>query len=144
MSITERSRAVHNGSCRDIYYESPTDFAEGGRSLVEHAKKKLLYNELAPLYDLAISRDTQREVNFLIDLIETFRPSSKSILDLGCGVGRHAGPLSNRHEVTGIDISGKMIRVARKRYPECEFHEMDMRNITLERSFDVAIRMSKN
>ena len=39
------------------------------------------------------------------------------ILDVGCGLGRHAGALSLRgHQVTGADLSPRVLRLARERW----------------------------
>jgi SAM-dependent methyltransferase len=124
-------------------YVLPVDsFVTGTVPLVDHAKGKLLYNELAPLYDLAVWRDTRREVEGLLSLIRRFRPTSRTVLDLGCGVGRHAGALSAiGFSVTGVDLSPAMLAVARRRNPTCRFVTGDFRSIRLRAAFDVAIIM---
>ncbi len=77
-----------------------------------------------------------------------FRKHSKrrihSILDVGCGTGNHAYILAKRgYEVVGIDQSSQMLQAAREKASRSshnpEFHEMDMRNITLRRVFDTAM-----
>jgi SAM-dependent methyltransferase len=41
------------------------------------------------------------------------------IVDLGCGHGRHSGPLRRSgYDVTGVDISERCLRIARTRFPE--------------------------
>lgn len=128
---------------RKKYYVDPAKFILKHESLVGHAKSKLLYNELAPIYDLAISRDTSREAAFLNDIIKSFKPESKRILDLGCGVGRHAELLNKNYgySVTGIDISDEVICFARIRAPSSTFLKMDLRDIHFCEKFDVAICM---
>lgn len=43
------------------------------------------------------------------------RPHER-VLDLGCGTGRLGALLADRYTVTGIDVSGAMLRQARRRY----------------------------
>ena len=70
----------------------------------------------------------------------------KSIIDLGCGTGGHAIPLAKRgYQVTGIDSSREMISVAKKKAANfklnIDFRVMDLRRLSLGRSFDAAICM---
>lgn len=51
------------------------------------------------------------------------------IIDLGCGDGRDTAYFKNKGlDVTGIDLSKEMISIARKKYPNCTFLNMDMRD----------------
>jgi trans-aconitate methyltransferase len=124
-------------------YILPVDSVVAGRiPLVDHARRKLLYNELASLFDLAVHRDSHREVDAIMSLVQRLRPESKTLIDLGCGVGRHAGLLSRcGFNVTGIDISPAMLAVARKRYPACAFLAGDFRSHRLQYQSDIAIIM---
>jgi len=66
---------------------------------------------------------------------ERFRPYQSTILDLGCGVGRITEFMSfDFKEVIGIDISGVMIRKAKKRlkkFTSVKFIETDGESIPL-------------
>jgi ubiquinone/menaquinone biosynthesis C-methylase UbiE len=67
--------------------------------------------------------------------------SSKRVLVLGCGPGEDAGYLKSQgaEEVVGIDISEKLLEIAKLNHPECEFHLMDMEHLELpDNSFDFA------
>lgn len=46
---------------------------------------------------------------------------SRQVLDLGCGTGVLAGHLNKKVSYTGIDLSEKMIDIARKNHPDREF-----------------------
>jgi hypothetical protein len=81
---------------RLIYHKKREEVVSFETSLVDHAKDKLLYHELAEFFDLAVSRNTERELSFLGDIIRKFAPLTRDIVDLGCGVGRHSGGLSER------------------------------------------------
>jgi len=143
MSESLGSKKIIQSLQRTMYYIPPEQFLSSNRSLVEHARFKLLYNELAPFYELATLRDSEREVAFLHKIMRLFKPKATRVLDAGCGVGRHAELLHKKYgySVTGIDISEKMTQLARQRCPDCEFAEMDMRDIELGDDFDVAICM---
>ena len=69
----------------------------------------------APEYDNNVfTRNTLEETDFLIE--ELGLAPSASILDIGCGTGRHAVELARRsYRVTGVDISAGMLAQARKK-----------------------------
>ncbi len=60
------------------------------------------------------------------------------ILDVGCGTGRDARWFSeNGYDVTGVDYSANMLKIARKEAPKADFLKKDMRNLGFDRdSFD--------
>jgi SAM-dependent methyltransferase len=65
-------------------------------------------------------------------------PPHSSILDAGCGPGHHARFLARRgHEVTGIDLSGGMLDMARKSVRAVTFARMDAQDLRFSpQSFD--------
>lgn len=78
--------------------------------------------------------DNQIEQRML--LLSTLPPQA-SILDVGCGPGRDASFFtSNGHRVCGIDLSEKMLEMARLRAPEAVFRKMDFANMNLGEEFD--------
>jgi 2-polyprenyl-3-methyl-5-hydroxy-6-metoxy-1,4-benzoquinol methylase len=71
------------------------------------------------------------------------RPGSTA-LDVGCGVGRWALELARLgHDVTGIDLSPRMIERAEVRAREadlaCRFEVADTANLSLHRTFDLIL-----
>jgi len=66
----------------------------------------------APIYDEnEFTKNTVREVDFLLEELEL--PSGASILDVGCGTGRHSVELARRgYAVTGLDLSAEMLAKA--------------------------------
>lgn len=88
------------------------------------------------------TKGTVAEVDFLVKLFDL--PKGASILDVGCGVGRHSLELARRgYHTLGIDISIGFIDVARKSATTeglpAEFHVVDARDMTFVRKFDAAI-----
>ena len=62
------------------------------------------------------------------------------VLDVCCGTGEFAAWLSAAHDVTGVDLSGPMLDVARVRVPGSNFVQADMRTFRLAvPPFDAAV-----
>lgn len=79
----------------------------------------------------------EKEVNF---------NRSISILDIGCGTGRHAIELTKRgYKVTGIDLSESQLSRAKEKAKaenlEISFLQHDARNLPFEQEFDLAIML---
>lgn len=116
------------------------------KSFTEHAKNKLLYNELSKYYMEAIANDTDLESEFISSVFKkNIGKESGTLLDCCCGVGRHDYILGNKgYKVTGIDISESQIANAKKIHsnPNTRYKVMDVRNINnLKNKFDMAICM---
>ena len=94
-------------------------------------------------------KDYDGEATYIDHLIGKHSPGAKSVLDLGCGTGRHDLLLARMgYEVTGIDLSNEMILVANNQLSSVNgvmlslnFQNGDMRTIRLEKSFDVVISL---
>lgn len=65
-------------------------------------------------------------------------PEGATLLDVGCAGGTKTKYLVDRgFNVTGIDLSDNMIKIAQRELPSVEFHAMDMRNVReLNKIFD--------
>jgi SAM-dependent methyltransferase len=62
-------------------------------------------------------------------IVESLEPGTR-VLDLGCGTGEPASrELAKRFDVTGVDISGAMIRRAREAVPSGRFIRADMTKV---------------
>ena len=87
---------------------------------------------------------TQSDVDGIVNLLAL--PQGNSILDLCCGLGRHAIPLAQRgYMVTGLDLSEVFLREAEKEALAKGVHvdwlHADMRNIPFENEFDAVINI---
>ena len=72
--------------------------------------------------------------------------TSKTILDIGCGTGRHAVELARRgYSVTGIDLSESMLAVAKEKAAKAglsvDFRRCDARALPFKAEFDAAIML---
>ena len=76
-------------------------------------------------------------------MVNSTNAKINSILDLGCGTGKHDFLLSEKgYQITGIDISNEMIEIAEStNKPNIEFVLGDVRNIDLNKKFDAVISL---
>ncbi len=104
-----------------------------------------LFSNFARSYDQeAFTKGTLREVDFIEQ--ELGYDHSTTILDVGCGTGRHAIELASRkYQVTGIDLSGDQLAHAKRKAQsasvEVEWLQMDARTLTFDRQFGAAIML---
>jgi SAM-dependent methyltransferase len=102
----------------------------------------------SPLYEKLYANRDEEEASFLAGLIEKEIPMSdyRSILDLGCGRGRHSLTLAEKgYRVTGIDLSQNAIEKAGKiaeqrKLTNVEFIVGDMR-VPLPETFDAVLNL---
>jgi len=98
-------------------------------------------------YDLLYKdKDYEAEVEYVEDLINKLHPNAKTILDMGCGTGRHAEILCEKgYIVHGVDLSGEMIRIAEERRVGKEdrlsFTCSDIAELNLDKKFDIVVSL---
>jgi len=63
----------------------------------------------------------------------------KTMLHLGCGAGGHDLHFRKHFELTGVDISEDMLKIAKELNPDVRYIHGDMRSIRLKQEFDVVI-----
>jgi ubiquinone/menaquinone biosynthesis C-methylase UbiE len=107
-----------------------------------------VFDHYAQYYDLLYSiKGYEAETNYVCALIEKFGAGSKSMLDLGCGTGNHDFHFAQHgYEVTGVDLSPKMISVANQKKAEkglenISFQEGNILSLQLNREFDVVVSL---
>lgn len=109
----------------------------------------MVFNEYARYYDLLYSdKDYPGEVDYVLARIKRCGVDPQSVLDLGCGTGRHAIELAHRGiQVCGVDLSGSMIRIAQSKvtsFPKSaaggvQFSHADIRSLDLGQTFDTVV-----
>jgi SAM-dependent methyltransferase len=100
------------------------------------------FEKYARFYELFNQeKDYEAEVDYIIGLITQYAPGApRSVLELGMGTGGHARILQEKgFEVTGIERSAEMERLARENGVECVLG--DISQADLEREFDVVISL---
>lgn len=102
-----------------------------------------MFSKSAQYYDeiyASVDKDYAAEANKVHEFIQKYKRSpGNSLLDVACGTGVHAGYLSENYQVEGVDLDAQMLSVARKKYPQIRFHQGDMMDFSLSRSFDVVV-----
>ncbi len=87
-------------------------------------------------YDVFAPEASTRLVDTFIELSRL--KSGARVADLGCGSGTFTARLERAgYDCVGLDISAKLIAVARRKYPEIEFAEGDIEQLPFpDASFD--------
>lgn len=76
-------------------------------------------------------KELERYLRFLI-------PYNSSVIEIGCGTGELLAAIKPGRGF-GIDISPKMVEIARKKFPNLQFEIGDLENIQVEEKFDYVI-----
>jgi SAM-dependent methyltransferase len=117
-----------------------------------------VFGAYSQYYDLLYKdKDYAGEAAYVRSLIEQHRPGARSLLDLGCGTGRHALLLAaSGYAVTGVDRSVEMLVAARTQLADAspeyaaqlassgvapEFLEGDVRSVRTGKKFDVVVSL---
>ncbi len=102
--------------------------------------REVLYGDLAAFYDRIYHfKDYETEASDLLRLAKRFlKRRPQSLLDVGCGTGRHLAEFARYLSVRGVDRSPEMLRVARQRLgPSVPLVRGDMRRFDLKTTVDV-------
>lgn len=96
-------------------------------------------------YHMLYRHRDENEASEFIDRLLSYihlKPGSR-VLDLACGKGRHSIFLHSRgFQVTGIDLSGESIRMAKvHEAPGLEFGVQDMRDFHFDEKFDCIVNL---
>jgi SAM-dependent methyltransferase len=77
----------------------------------------MVFEQYAQFYDLYYAeKNYSKEADFILELVSRFGLQPKSVLDMGCGSGRHLFELANRGvRGYGFDLSVEMLKLARER-----------------------------
>lgn len=102
-------------------------------------ESRVSYNQMAFDYDTSIEgRYTAFHIEELVNTV--LLKENDRVLDVACGTGTLLGRLNNKAKIHayGIDISEKMIDVARQKYPKITFKAQSCHPLSFEdESFDI-------
>ena len=105
-----------------------------------------VFQSYAAYYDLLYQgKDYNAEANYIDFLIKKYLKNAETILELGCGTGKHAAFLAKKgYNVWGVDISEEMVKQAKNSFEKqndlfekLSFSLGDVRTLRLNRKFDV-------
>ena len=122
-------------------------FRSSDRQAIQGISMEVFGRQYSSIYDRVYgAKNYERECDFIEAKSKARGVKVKSILDLGCGTGGHALILANRgYKVTGVDRSGGMLRLARKKAAQAglriDFVRGDITRLRLKRKFDAVISM---
>jgi SAM-dependent methyltransferase len=98
-------------------------------------------------YDLLYQdKDYSAEADYIDSLIKDHSQHVKTILDLGCGTGKHDVLLCDKgYTVHGVDISKEMLEVAESRRKDKKdrltFSQSDITQLHLNQKFDTVVSL---
>lgn len=96
------------------------------------------YDSFARHYDAVVGH-REDVANFLQRLLREYAPSAKTLLELGCGSGSMLKILSRRYTARGIDLSPKMIEIAKTKAPKAKVSVGDITNFSFDERYDAIL-----
>jgi SAM-dependent methyltransferase len=91
------------------------------------AAQREQYRERGAYYHIEL----EKYLRFLI-------PHNSSVIEIGCGIGKTLAAL-NPSRGLGIDISPKMVEIAREKFPHLQFEVGDVESLHIEEKFDYVL-----
>lgn len=115
----------------------------------------MVFSAYSKYYNLLYkNKNYANEARYVHELIQKYAAGARSVLDLGCGTGRHDFELAKLgYEVTGVDMSDEMLTEARSRLSSLNSHLLtddrspinfisgDIRSVRLNQTFDVVVSL---
>ena len=104
-------------------------------SMSDHIREH--FDKIAPMYD-TYKKKNSWYYNSLKKIYASIIPTGKDVIEIGCGTGEILNSLSPKYGL-GIDISPKMIEIARGKFSHLDFQACAASDINAERTFDYII-----
>jgi len=83
--------------------------------------------------------DAKKEIPVIVNLFKKYG-KVRSVLDVGCGMGRHAFFLSKEgYKCEGVELHPKMVEYAKQHYSGVTYKVNSMQNINYKNKFDALI-----
>jgi SAM-dependent methyltransferase len=98
----------------------------------------MTYDKFSRFYDLVMGNRSDA-ARYVTELIARYHPKTKTVLEIACGTGSVLGLLSQSYDVAGLDRSGAMLAIARKKLPHVRFFRQDITRFRIASRFDAII-----
>ena len=103
---------------------------------------KKYFDQLAPEWDAQLIRSDEK-INLILDNAGLIKGQceGKKVLDVACGTGVLINDYKLRgiKDITAIDISDEMIKIAKEKFPDVNFICADVENTDFETKFDAIV-----
>jgi predicted TPR repeat methyltransferase len=94
------------------------------------------YDTFAQFYDQTMG-DRTETARYLKRLIREHHRDAGTALELACGTGEIMRILSDEYDVSGLELSSGMLRLAKKKLPYANFYHQSMAGFDLPYLYDV-------
>lgn len=94
------------------------------------------YDIFGNFYD-AVMGNRAEATEQLRNFIRRANPKAKNVLELACGTGSVLKHLSRHYDVWGLDLSKRMLSIARKKVPQARLSRQNMVTFHSRQRFDV-------
>lgn len=106
-----------------------------------HRRARFIFNLIAPIYGMIVKSIERNYLSSIEVVKQMIDIKDTEVLDVGAGTGAW-GKLfldNGAKRVVGIDLAEKMVKVARKKYPEIEFFTCNAEKMSKipDKSFDI-------
>lgn len=106
-----------------------------------HKRARFIFNLIAPIYSLLVKAIEKNYQSSIQVASEMFDIKGKELLDVGSGTGAWGKKFLDygAKRVVGIDLAEKMVKVAKKNYPQMEFFVCNAEEMAKipDKSFDI-------
>src|SRR6202046_1145586 len=96
------------------------------------------YEIFGRFYD-AVMGDGSESAKRVSELLRVSKPDARKVLELGCGTGSILKHLQDSYEVSGLDLSNKMLSIARKKVPRAKLWRQNMVDFQIDERFDAVL-----
>lgn len=93
------------------------------------------YEVFGKFYD-AVMGNRSESAKRVSELLRASKPNARKVLELGCGTGSILKHLQDTYEVSGLDLSSKMLSIARKKVPQAKLSRQNMVDFQIDERFD--------
>lgn len=100
-----------------------------------------MFEKSYTLYDAIYCslKNYKSEAEKIKEIIFSYIPNAKSILDIACGTGEHHKYLKNKFNIDGIDINKNFIEIAQRKNKDVSYYCHTMSDFNLNKRYDVIL-----